>query len=185
MFFVDLSIVVTRVTSTETTRIQRLTTRTWYTTQWSSSNLASCYKGAISLTIHWLFSHKYGSISHDLIGWLVGWLVEFYMLATSTVISGRVPTYDIGHSWWHYSAAPLGNQATSTMNWYRIQSHYPNTELTSPYLILLMPSARLRSDKYRFDKSLVWFDWEPNLWSPTCEAPAQPIRHVSQRHMLL
>ena len=37
-----------------------------------------------------------------------------------------------GH--WHlsqiHSAAPLGNQATSTMTWYPTQPHYPDTELS-------------------------------------------------------
>ena len=39
----------------------------------------------------------------------------FCVLATSKVISGRVPTCDNAHSWRLYSAAQLGNQAVSTM----------------------------------------------------------------------
>ena len=49
-------------------------------------------------------------------GWSVGrWMLEVYILATSKVISGRVPTCDSAHSWRIYSAAPLGDQVTSTM----------------------------------------------------------------------
>ena len=39
----------------------------------------------------------------------------FYVLETYTVISGRVPTCESAHSSRLYSAAPLGNQAASTM----------------------------------------------------------------------
>ena len=35
-------------------------------------------------------------------------------------------------------------------------SHYPDTEPTSPYHILIMPSTWLRSDKYQFKSH--WFD---------------------------
>ena len=41
-------------------------------------------------------------------------LLLFYILATSTVISGRLPTCDSAHSQRLYSAAPLGDRATST-----------------------------------------------------------------------
>ena len=87
--------------------------------------------------------------------------IWFYVLATSTVISGRVSTCHSAHSWWLYSAAPMGNQTTGTMIQYPTQLHYPDTELTSPCLILLIPTAILGSDKYKFDKSLVWLDREP------------------------
>ena len=68
------------------------------------------------------------------------------------VISGWVLTCDNAHLTWLYSAAPLGDQADSTMT---TQSHYFNTEPTSPCPILVMPSAWLGSDKYNFFKSLV------------------------------
>ena len=45
----------------------------------------------------------------------IGWLLEFYILATPRVISGWLPTCDSAQSWPLYSAAPLGNQAASTM----------------------------------------------------------------------
>ena len=61
-------------------------------------------------------------------------LLLFYVLATSVVISGRVQTCDSAHSWQLYSAALLRDQATSTMTWYPTQSHYPDTQLTSPCL---------------------------------------------------
>ena len=40
------------------------------------------------------------------------------------------------------------------------QTHYPDsdTEPTSPYPTLIMPSAWLGSDNYKFYKSLVWLD---------------------------
>ena len=45
------------------------------------------------------------------------------------------------------SAAPLGDQANSTMTWYPTQSHYFDTEPTSPCLILIMPSTWLGSNE--------------------------------------
>ena len=72
---------------------------------------------------------------------LVGWLVEFYVHATSKVISGQATT--------------CGNQAANTITRYRTQSYYPDTELTSSCPILLMWCTRPGSDKGQFDKSLV------------------------------
>ena len=86
---------------------------------------------------------------------LIVCLLLLYILATSEVISGRVPTCDSAHSRRLYSATQLGNQAVSTMTWYPTQSHYHNTDLTSPCPILIMPSTWLGSDKYQFDKSLI------------------------------
>ena len=63
---------------------------------------------------------------------VVDWLMESYILATSKVISEQAPTIDSLYSWILYSAAPLGNQAASTMILYPTQSHYPEIELTSP-----------------------------------------------------
>ena len=71
-----------------------------------------------------------------------------------------------------HSAAPLWNQTFCTMTQYPTQSHYPDIELTSPCPILLMSSARLGSNKYKFDKSLIWLDWEPNT----------PISHTRGLH---
>ena len=51
------------------------------------------------------------------------------------------------HIWWLYSAAQPGNQATSTTTQYLTQSHYPDTELTSPCSIIVMPSTKLGSNK--------------------------------------
>ena len=48
---------------------------------------------------------------------------------------------DSVHSWQFSSAAPLENQATSTMSRYPTQLHYPDIELTSGCPILIMPSA--------------------------------------------
>ena len=54
-------------------------------------------------------------------------VLEFYVLATSKVISGRVPTCDSVHSWRFYSAATLGDQIN--------QHHDPislSTTISSP-----------------------------------------------------
>ena len=91
----------------------------------------------------------------------------FYVLAASKVISGQVPSCDSAHSWRFYSAAPLGNQTASTMTRFPTHSHYPDTDPTSPCPILIMPSTLLGSDKYPFDKSLLWLDhgFEPMISS--------------------
>ena len=41
-----------------------------------------------------------------------GWLLEFYVLAISKVISGCVATYDSAHTWRLYSAASMGDMDT-------------------------------------------------------------------------
>ena len=66
---------------------------------------------------------------------LVSFLL-FYMLATSTVISGCTPICDNTHSLRLYSAALLGDHAASTVTLYPTQSHYPDTILISSCLIL-------------------------------------------------
>ena len=58
-----------------------------------------------------------------------------------------------------YSAAPLGDQAPITMICYPTQSHYSDTEPTSPCPIIIMPSTWLGSDKfqfYKFDSTRFW-----------------------------
>ena len=62
-------------------------------------------------------------------------------------------TCDSVHSWQLYSAASLEHQATSTITYYPTQSHYPDT---GPCPTLIMPSARLGTDKYQFENH--WFD---------------------------
>ena len=89
-------------------------------------------------------------------------LLLFYVLATANIISVSVPTCDRVHSWRHYSASPLGNQAVSNMTWPPTQSHYLDTEPTSPCPILVMPSIWLGSDKYQLCKSLLWILLESN-----------------------
>ena len=59
-------------------------------------------------------------------------LLSVYVLATSNVIAGRIPTCNNMDSWWLYSAASLGHQANGTMTCYPIQSHYPDTVPISP-----------------------------------------------------
>ena len=64
-----------------------------------------------------------------------------------------------------HNAAPLEIQAVSTIIWCLTQSHYPDTEPTSHCHILIKPSTWLRSDKYQFHKSSIWFDngFEPTI----------------------
>ena len=47
----------------------------------------------------------------------------------------------------HIHGDSLGQQATTLWTCYTNQSHYTDTEPTSPCLILIRPSARLGSDK--------------------------------------
>ena len=77
-------------------------------------------------------------------------LLEFYVLATSKVISGWVLTCDSVHSWWLYSDSPLGDQATHTMAQFPSPLLYSDTAPTSLCPILIMPSAWLGSDMYQF-----------------------------------
>ena len=96
-------------------------------------------------------------------------LLLFYVLPISKVIEW-VPTSDSAHSWWLYSAAPLWNQTTSTMNWYPTQSHCPDTEPTSPCPILTMQSNWFSSDRF---KSCHWFD-STRVWTQGFESHDLP-----------
>ena len=68
-------------------------------------------------------------------------LLSVYVLATSR----WVPTCDSAHSWRLYSAASQEHQATSTSTFYPTQSHYPETQSTSPCPIIIIPRTRLGS----------------------------------------
>ena len=57
------------------------------------------------------------------------------------------------YSWRLYTAALLGDQVTSIMTWYPIQSHYPGTTPNRPCPILIMSNAWLWSDKYTNGRS--------------------------------
>ena len=94
---------------------------------------------------------------------MIGRVWEFYILATSKVISGQVPTYDKVHFWGFYSAAPLRIHTIGTINRCSTQSHFTDTESTSLCAILLMLSARLGIHKYQLHKSFSSLDQEPNL----------------------
>ena len=52
------------------------------------------------------------------------------------------------------------------------QSHYPDTQLTTPCAILLMSDARLGHHKYQFDKSLLWLTY---IYTYT---PGRPTRYM-------
>ena len=90
---------------------------------------------------------------------LICLFVLFYILATPKVFQHGTPICDSTHSWRLYSAAPLWDQAISTMWPDRpTQSHYPDTESTSPNPNLIMPSIWLWSIKYQF-----WLTKDLNL----------------------
>ena len=59
---------------------------------------------------------------------------------------------DSVHMWQLHSTAPLANLVASIMTQYPTQLHYSGSVLTSPCPILIIPSARLGSDKYQFYK---------------------------------
>ena len=99
-----------------------------------------------------------------------------YVLTTPKVISGQVPTYDSAHSLRLHSVVPMGNQDASTMTWYPTQSHYLDTEPTSPYTILLIPNAWLGSDKYEFKNH--WFD---STRVRTCEVSGRSDSPIYQK----
>ena len=106
-------------------------------------------------------------------------LLLFYVLGTYKVISGRVSTYDSVQSWQLYSASSLGYQTTIIMTCYPTQSHYPDTEPTRPCPLLILPSARLGSDKYQFVKWLVWLNQELNLQGPDSNLEGSDFRSSS------
>ena len=96
---------------------------------------------------------------------LYHWWLEyqlFYVLATSKVISGLIPTCNSVHSLRLNSAAPLED-----LTWYPIQS-LSQPVLACPILITL--STWLGSDKYQFSKSLGLLDQGSNPRSPTHDA---------------
>ena len=78
-----------------------------------------------------------------------------YVIATPKVISVQVLTCERVHSWRFYSVPPVVDQATRTMIWYPTQSHYPDTESTSPCPILIIASIWQGSDEVSVLKSLV------------------------------
>ena len=78
------------------------------------------------------------------------WLSGIYVLSTINFISGRVATYDSVHSAQLCSAAPLRDQATSTMIRYPTQSRYPDTGPNGPWHILIMLNTSLGRNNYRF-----------------------------------
>ena len=85
----------------------------------------------------------------------------FYVLATSKIISGQVPTGDSAYPWWLYSDALVGDQLSHQ---HHELTHDPDTEPPSPCPMLITPSTWLGRDKYEFGRSLIWFDCSSNPW---------------------
>ena len=86
-------------------------------------------------------------------------LLRLYIQATSKVILWAL-ICDSAHPWRRFKAAPLEYQATGVMIQYPTLSHYPDTELTSPYPNNTRYHARC--DKYQIIKLLVWLDPDSN-----------------------
>ena len=74
--------------------------------------------------------------------------MKSYALETALVISGWTPTCDNAHLLQLYSAVPLENQAAGTMTQVPTESHYPDGELASPCIVLVISTNRIGSDKY-------------------------------------
>ena len=98
-------------------------------------------------------------------GWPMFVSLLFCFLATSNIVSGWVPICDSVRSWC------LENQAISPMTWYPNQSHYPDTEPTTPFPILIMPSTWLGSNTYH------WFD------STMGSNPRSPVHETRALHI--
>ena len=76
--------------------------------------------------------------------WMTAWFIwAIYHLSQGTKL------YYL-HVNFQMNSTRNGDHTASTMTWYPTQSHYLDTEPTSPCLILLMQNAWLRNDKYQF-----------------------------------
>ena len=73
---------------------------------------------------------------------------------------GWILTCDSTHSWYLYSVASFGVQATGIRTQFLTKTHYPDTELISPCPILVMQSARIGSNTYQF-----WTQLGFELWT--------------------
>ena len=98
----------------------------------------------------------------------------------------EVPSFHIGvlhsidlvtasdHSWWIYSATPLGIQTSDIKTGYPTQPYDPASELAIH--ILIMTNTRLSRNKYLFYKPFVWMNWDSNLGPSSRDACALPIQ---------
>ena len=77
----------------------------------------------------------------------------------------------------HGNFIVLPHWETLLPDWYPTQSHYPDTELTSSCPIILMPSARLGSNKCNICMSLIWLDWDLNSRPSTRETALYQSLH--------
>ena len=116
--------------------------------------------------------------------WLqLGWLFQYYVL-NSKFILVQVPTFDSAHWWQVYIAAILLNQAVSTRTLYATRSHYHNTDLTNPYIILLILSTKLGTENYQISKLLGWLEQESNARSSVLEAFTVEIQRKREAHLI-
>ena len=84
-----------------------------------------------------------------------GWLWEFYILAASNMSYQDGYRLMTVHTHGDFRALARW-EIRPPVSWpqYPTRSHYPDTELTSPFPIQTMLRTRLGNDKYQFDKSL-------------------------------
>ena len=103
------------------------------------------------------------------------WLL-FYILATSTVISRRIPTCDSTHSWWLYST-------TSGHQHHNLLSH---SVILSWHWANQCPNNAEHQDRERqvsILKSLIWLNQVSNPQSPDSNlwSSDSPISHKGRR----
>ena len=102
-------------------------------------------------------------------------LLFLYVLATSKVISGRVPTCGSMCSWHLYSAAPLGDQASSKMAWYptpvTLSLGWANQSLPYPN------NAECLARKICIDLKVIGLTW-PGFELARSESPDLPKRQT-------
>ena len=77
---------------------------------------------------------KWKAATEQIPGGFIRFLLLFYVLVTSEVITQQIPTCDSAHSWRLYNAASLGQQTASTITCCML-SHIILT-LTQPVLAL-------------------------------------------------
>ena len=123
----------------------------------SSSVSAACYITTTQrLSMHMYINQRsLGSDKTRALLHHVDWLLVFYILATSTVIAGCVPIVTVCTDGDFIVLPHCEIKPLASLLQYPTQSYYPGTELISPCFILSMLSARLRSEKYQFDKLLL------------------------------
>ena len=94
-------------------------------------------------------------------------------------LPGGLPICDTVHTHGNFIVVPFSDD----MAQYPTQSHYSDSELTSPYYLLLMLSSRVGSDKYQFSTREI--SMADNGSSPFHSLPYRnnAKRQAKSRHM--